>query len=160
MVCQSTSLQPQRLTLIDRRSVTDTDSNDCRLRPYSACRRFGHRGWRFHRWTLIVTNTGNSVDVFSLLLLVWIVAESSVLLQPRASSLELPWSCEVPDDALAGTNAFSFRAVSSARSDALQNEVVVYTIEATWDASSVVAISIDDRTLSIPYLEVLPPPSP
>ena len=103
--------------------------------------------------TLIVTNTGNSVDVFSLSSVgLDCELESSVLLQPGASSLELPWSCEVPDDALAGTNAFSFRAVSSARSDALQNEVVVYTIEATWDASSVVAISIDDRTLSIPYL--------
>ena len=103
--------------------------------------------------TLIVTNTGNSVDVFSLSSVgLDCELESSVLLQPGASSLELPWSCEVPDDALAGTNAFSFRAVSSARSDALQNEVVVYTIDATWDASSVVAISIDDRTLSIPYL--------
>ena len=103
--------------------------------------------------TLIVTNTGNSVDVFSLSSVgLDCELESSVLLQPGASSLELPWSCEVPDDALAGTNAFSFRAVSSARSDALHNEVVVYTIEATWDASSVVAISIDDRTLSIPYL--------
>ena len=103
--------------------------------------------------TLIVTNTGNSVDVFSLSSVgLDCELDSSVLLQPGASSLELPWSCEVPDDALAGTNAFSFRAVSSARSDALQNEVVVYTIDATWDSSSVVAISIDDRTLSIPYL--------
>jgi hypothetical protein len=53
---------------------------------------------------------------------------------------------------LAGSNAFSFRSVSSARSDAIENEVVVYTIDATWDSSSVVAISIDATDLTIPYL--------
>lgn len=103
--------------------------------------------------TLIVTNTGNSVDVFSLSSVgLDCDVESSVLLQPGASTLELPWTCDVPSDALAGTNAFSFRAVSSARSDAIQNEVVVYTIDATWDASTVVAITIDERELTIPYL--------
>ena len=103
--------------------------------------------------TLIVTNTGNSVDVFSLSSVgLDCDVESSVLLQPGASTLELPWTCDVPSDALAGTNAFSFRAVSSARSDAIQNEVVVYTIDATWDTSSVVAITIDERELTVPYL--------
>ena len=102
---------------------------------------------------LILTNTGNSVDVFSLSSVgLDCFVESSVLLQPGASTLELPWTCDVPEDALAGTNAFSFRAVSSARSDAIQNEVVVYTIEATWDANSVVEISIDNTDLTIPYL--------
>ncbi|MAR47220.1 MAG: hypothetical protein CMA41_05390 [Euryarchaeota archaeon] len=103
--------------------------------------------------TLIVTNTGNSVDVFSLSSVgLDCELESSVLLQPGASTLEVPWTCEIPSDALAGTNAFSFRAVSSARSDAIQNEVVVYTIDATWDTNSVVAITVDNDDLTIPYL--------
>jgi hypothetical protein len=103
--------------------------------------------------TLIVTNTGNSVDVFSLSSVgLDCDVATSVVLQPGASTLELPWTCSVPSDALAGSNAFSFRSVSSARSDAIENEVVVYTIDATWDSSSVVAISIDTTDLTIPYL--------
>ena len=103
--------------------------------------------------TLIVTNTGNSVDVFSLSSVgLDCDLESSVLLQPGSSTLELPWSCDVPSDALAGANAFSFRAVSSARSDAIENEAVVYTIDATWNVDSVVALSIDNTDLQIPYL--------
>ena len=102
--------------------------------------------------TLKVTNTGNSVDVFTLSSVgLDCEIESSVLLQPGASSSELPWVCDVPSNALAGTNAFSFRSVSSARSGAIQNEVVVYTVDATWDASSVVAITMDDERLTIPY---------
>ena len=97
--------------------------------------------------TLKVTNTGNSVDVFTLSSVgLDCDIESSVLLQPGASSSELPWNCEIPSNALAGTNAFSFRSVSSARSDAIENEVVVYTVDATWDSSSVAAISIGDET--------------
>ena len=57
-----------------------------------------------------------------------------------------------PSNALAGTNAFSFRSVSSARSEAIEKEVVVYTVDATWDSSSVAAISIGDEDLTIPYL--------
>ena len=103
--------------------------------------------------TLIVTNTGNSVDVFSLSSVgLDCDVATSVVLQPGASTLELPWTCSVPSDALAGSNAFSFRSVSSARSDSIENEVVVYTIDATWDTSSVVAISIDATDLTIPYL--------
>ena len=103
--------------------------------------------------TLRVTNTGNSVDVFSL---------SSVgldcqvtdpgILQPGGATSALPWTCTVPSDALAGPNVFSFRSVSSARSDAVGNKVVAYTVDATWNSSSVVAISIDATELSIPYL--------
>ena len=103
--------------------------------------------------TLKVTNTGNSVDVFTLSSVgLDCDIESSVLLQPGASSSELPWNCDIPTNALAGTNAFSFRSVSSARSDAIENEVVVYTVDATWDSSSVAAISIGDEDLTIPYL--------
>jgi len=102
--------------------------------------------------TLKVTNTGNSVDMFTLSSVgLDCNIESSVLLQPGASSSELPWICDVPSNALAGTNAFSFRSVSSARSDAVQNEVVTYTVEATWDSSSVAAINMSDEMLTIPY---------
>ena len=61
----------------------------------------------------------------------------------------LPYVCDVPEDALAGTNAFSFRAVSTARSDAIHNEAVVYTIDATWDANAGFNHTCDSV---IPYL--------
>lgn len=103
--------------------------------------------------TLKVTNTGNSVDVFTLSSVgLDCEIESSVQLLPGASSSELPWVCDIPSNALAGTNAFSFRSVSSARSDAIQNEAVVYTVDATWDSSSVAAITVGDEALVIPYL--------
>ena len=99
-----------------------------------------------------VINTGNSADVFSLSSVgLSCQMESSVVLQPGESTFQLPYVCNVPEDALAGTNAFSFRAVSTARSDAIHNEVV-YTIDATWDANSVASISLADSELSIPYL--------
>ena len=100
-----------------------------------------------------VINTGNSADVFSLSSVgLSCQMESSVVLQPGESTFQLPYVCNVPEDALAGTNAFSFRAVSTARSDAIHNEAVVYTIDATWDANSVASISLADSELSIPYL--------
>ena len=102
---------------------------------------------------LKVRNTGNSVDVFTLSSVgLDCEIQSSVLLEPGQTSDELPWSCEIPSDALAGTNAFSFRSSSNARSNAVQNEVVTYTIDATWDASSVVSITVDSNEISIPYL--------
>ena len=102
---------------------------------------------------LKVRNTGNSVDVFTLSSVgLDCEIQASVLLEPGQTSDELPWSCEIPSDALAGTNAFSFRSSSNARSNAVQNEVVIYTIDATWDASSVVSISVDSNEISIPYL--------
>ena len=100
-----------------------------------------------------VINTGNSADVFSLSSVgLSCQMESSVVLQPGESTFQLPYVCNVPEDALAGTNAFSFRAVSTARSDAIHNEAVVYTIDATWDANFVASISLADSELSIPYL--------
>ena len=103
--------------------------------------------------TLLVKNTGNSADIFSLSSVgLDCDVESSVFLQPGASSAELPWICDVPSNALAGTNAFSFRAISSARSDSIENEVVSYTIDATWDSSSVASIEVSDQDFSIPYL--------
>ena len=103
--------------------------------------------------TLKVTNTGNSVDVFTLSSVgLDCEIESSVQLLPGSSSSELPWVCDIPSNALAGINAFSFRSVSSARSDAIQNEVVVYTVDATWDSSTVAAITLGDDALDIPYL--------
>ena len=102
---------------------------------------------------LKVRNTGNSVDVFTLSSVgLDCEIQASVLLEPGQTSDELPWSCEIPSDALAGTNAFSFRSSSNARSNAVQSEVVIYTIDATWDANSVVSISVDSNEISIPYL--------
>ena len=103
--------------------------------------------------TFTVINTGNSVDVFSLSSVgLDCQMESSVTLQPGGSTLQLPYVCDIPEDALAGTNAFSFRAVSTARSDAIHNEAVVYAIDATWDPNAVASITLADSELSIPYL--------
>ena len=87
--------------------------------------------------------------------------ESSVLLQPGASSLELPWSCEVPDDALAGTNAFSFRAVL---------QVLVRMLYRTKSSSTpsmlrgtllrLLPSALMTERYRFLTLEVLPPPSP
>lgn len=103
--------------------------------------------------TLTVRNTGNSADSFSLSSVgLDCEIESSFLLQPGGRTSELPWTCDIPSNALAGTNAFSFRAISSARSDAVENEVVSFTIEATWDTNSVVRIDVANQDFSIPYL--------
>jgi hypothetical protein len=103
--------------------------------------------------TVSVTNTGNSADQFSISAvgLTCTLAES-VTLSPGASSSPLPWTCDVSEDALAGTNAFSLRVVSSARSDYVYSEVATYNVEASWDSTSVVSISVDATSLDVPYM--------
>jgi hypothetical protein len=103
--------------------------------------------------TVSVTNTGNSADEFSLSSVgLSCNLAQSVTLSPGASSSPLPWTCDVSEDALAGTNAFSIRVVSSARSDYVYSEVATYNVEATWDSASVVSISVDAISLDIPYM--------
>ena len=103
--------------------------------------------------TVSVTNTGNSADEFSLSSVgLSCNLAQSVTLSPGASSSPLPWTCNVSEDALAGTNAFSIRVVSSARSDYVYSEVATYNVEATWDSASVVSISVDAISLDIPYM--------
>jgi uncharacterized membrane protein len=103
--------------------------------------------------TVSVTNTGNSADQFSISAvgLTCTLAES-VTLSPGASSSPLAWTCDVSEDALAGTNAFSLRVVSSARSDYVYSEVATYNVEASWDSTSVVSISVDATSLDVPYM--------
>ena len=51
--------------------------------------------------TFTVINTGNSVDVFSLSSVgLDCQMESSVTLQPGGSTLQLPYVCDIPGDAL------------------------------------------------------------
>ena len=103
--------------------------------------------------TVSVTNTGNSADQFSLSSVgLSCNLATSVTLSPGASSSPLPWTCNVSEDALAGTNAFSIRVVSSARSDYVYSEVATYNVEATWDSASLVSISVDAISLDIPYM--------
>lgn len=103
--------------------------------------------------TVSVTNTGNSADEFSISSVgISCNIAQSVTLSPGASSPPLPWVCDVSEDALAGTNAFSIRVVSSARSDYVYSEVATYNVEATWDSASVVSISVDTSSLDIPYM--------
>ena len=99
-----------------------------------------------------VSNTGNSVDVFSLSSVnIDCVMESLVELQPGESKT-FPYTCNVPYDGNAGSNTFSFRSVSSARPDSVHNQVVFYTIEATWNSDTAVNITVDQNELTLPYL--------
>jgi hypothetical protein len=103
--------------------------------------------------TVSVTNTGNSADQFSISSVgLSCTLTESVTLSPGSSSSPLPWTCDVSEDALAGTNAFSFRVVSSARSNYVYNEVATYTVEASWDSASVVSITVDATSLDVPYM--------
>tara|TARA_B100000214_G_scaffold369557_1_gene342822 strand:- start:600 stop:2087 length:1488 start_codon:yes stop_codon:yes gene_type:complete len=99
-----------------------------------------------------VSNTGNSVDVFSLSSVnIDCIMESLVELQPGESKT-FPYTCNVPDDGNAGSSTFSFRSVSSARPDSVHNKVVFYTIEATWNSDTAVNITVEQSELMLPYL--------
>ena len=103
--------------------------------------------------TVSITNTGNSADQFSISAVgLSCTLADSVTLSPGASSSPLAWTCDVADDALAGTNAFSIRVVSSARSDYVYSEVATYNVEASWNTASVVSITVDTTSLDVPYM--------
>ena len=87
--------------------------------------------------SLLVTNTGNAEDTFSITTVgADCGLDASVTLAPGLASSPLAWSCVVPSDASAGQDAITFRAVSSIRSNIAVDTAVVFTVEADWPGDS------------------------
>lgn len=100
--------------------------------------------------SLLLTNTGNTEDTFALTTVgVDCGLDVSVTVAPGLSSEPFGWSCTVPNTAVAGQQAITFRAVSSVRSNVVIEYSTLYTVEASWPGDSLVALSFADGRLSL-----------
>ena len=100
--------------------------------------------------SMILTNTGNTEDTFSITTVGTDCGlDVSVTVGPGLSTDALGWSCVVANDAAAGSNGLSFRAVSSVRSNIVVEQSELYTVEAAWPGDSLVALSFADGRLSL-----------
>ena len=100
--------------------------------------------------SIILTNTGNAEDTFTITTVGTDCGlDMSVTLAPGLSSDALGWSCVVSNDATAGQKAVLFRAVSAVRSNVAVEQAVLYTVEADWPGSALVALSFDDVKASL-----------
>ena len=100
--------------------------------------------------SIILTNTGSGEDTFTLSSVGQDCGLStSVTLPPGVSSEALPWSCIIPDDANAGLNSVTFRAVSSMRSNVVISQAVGYQVEPAWPNDALVAVSLEDSRISL-----------
>ena len=100
--------------------------------------------------SLILTNTGNTEDTFSVTSVGTDCGlDTSVTLAPGLSSEPLGWSCVVPNDTPAGQQSVVFRAVSMVRSNVAVETAVLYTVEADFPGTTLVALTHESPTLSL-----------
>ena len=100
--------------------------------------------------SIVVLNTGNTEDTFSLTTVGKDCGlDASVTIGPGLSSAPLGWSCVVANDAQAGQQAFSFRAVSAVRSNVVIEQVAFYTVEADWPGDARVALAFSEGRASL-----------
>ena len=100
--------------------------------------------------SIVLTNTGNTEDTFSLTTVGKDCGlDASITIGPGLSSAPLGWSCVVANDAQAGQQAFSFRAVSAVRSNVVIEQVAFYTVEADWPGDARVALAFSEGRASL-----------
>ena len=81
--------------------------------------------------TLVLTNTGNTKDTFSITTVgVDCGLDVSITVAPGLSTEYYGWSCVVPNNAEAGQQGITFRAVSGVRSNVVIEQSTLYTVEA------------------------------
>ena len=95
--------------------------------------------------TVIVTNMGTATDWMTITTLeLDCNLDQQIELGPSMSSIPLPWSCTLPEQASAGLDIVTFRLTSSARSDMLVTTLEAYTIEPIWDSNGVIIFTISE----------------
>ena len=100
--------------------------------------------------SIVLTNTGNTEDTFSLTTVGKDCGlDASITIGAGLSSAPLGWSCVVANDAQAGQQAFSFRAVSAVRSNVVIEQVAFYTVEADWPGDARVALVFSEGRASL-----------
>jgi len=100
--------------------------------------------------SIIVTNTGTGEDTFSVSTIGQDCGlDAEVTLAPGLSSSALGWSCTVPNNAAAGAQPITFRAVSQVRSNVFVDFSILYSVEASWPDSTLVAITFEQGRLKL-----------
>ncbi len=100
--------------------------------------------------SVIVTNTGNSDDTFSITTVGRDCGlDTSVTLAPGLASNALGWSCIVANDATAGQQGLVFRVVSSVRSNVAVEQAAYYTVEPDWPGDALVALTFEESAISL-----------
>ena len=100
--------------------------------------------------SIIVTNTGTGEDTFSVSTIGQDCGlDAEVTLAPGLSSSALGWSCTVPNNAAAGAQPITFRAVSQVRSNVFVDFSILYTVEASWPGSTLVAVTFEQGRLTL-----------
>ena len=95
--------------------------------------------------TVIVTNMGTATDWMTITTLeLDCDLDQQIELGPSMSSIPLPWSCTLPDQASAGLDVVTFRLTSSVRSDMMVTSLEAYTIEPIWDSNGVIIFTISE----------------
>ena len=102
--------------------------------------------------SLRLTNTGSTEDTFAISTVgVDCGLDVSVTVNPGLSSEPFGWSCVVPNNAEAGQQVLTFRAVSSVRSNVVIEQSILYTVEADWPGDALVAVTFADGRLSLGF---------
>ena len=100
--------------------------------------------------SLFLTNTGNVEDTFSITTVgIDCGLDIAVTVAPGLASDSFGWSCVVPNDAVAGQRAITFRAISTVRSNIVVEQSTLYEVEASWPGDSLVALSFSDGRLTL-----------
>ncbi|MFB1005151.1 MAG: hypothetical protein QMC59_01565 [Candidatus Poseidoniaceae archaeon] len=104
------------------------------------------------RGTVVVQNTGTGMDQLLLTTVGMDCGVTGLLnLEAGASSSAVAWSCLINEDAQSGLGELKFRVTSSARSEYVQSYTEIYTVEPSWDADNILAITTNAQSYGVPY---------
>ena len=100
--------------------------------------------------TVQITNHGNTEDTFTLTTVGKDCGlDITVAVGVGLSSDRFGWSCVIANDAPAGQEAVSFRAVSAVRTNVVAEQGALYSVEPNWPGDTFVALSFADGRLSM-----------
>ena len=99
---------------------------------------------------VLLTNTGSGEDTWTITTVGKDCGiDANMTLGPNLVSEPIGWACNLADDAPAGQQAITFRAVSSMRSNIIVEQSLIYQVEPTWPSNTLVAVTLGTSSPSL-----------